>query len=153
MFPWGLIDLEKEINQAYNRTVTIGLKWPWIGEIDEELKWRGKKLKGHKNLTNITRIGDISATILLNTIGDINDFGGDHKLAAYIGIVPRVHIFNKTTHYGRITKIGNKIARTALVQCALIAVRYNPYLRSFYLKLNRLLKKADVYITFTPLVP
>ena len=107
MFPWGLIDLEKEINQAYNRTVTIGLKWPWIGEIDEELKGGGKKLKGHKNLTNITRIGDISATILLNTIGDINDFGGDHKLAAYIGIVPRVHISNKTTHYGRITKKGS----------------------------------------------
>lgn len=107
-----------------------------IGEIDEELKGRGKKLKGHKNLTNITGIGDISATILLNTIGDINDFGGDHKLAAYIGIVPRVHISNKTTHYGRITKMGNKIARTALVQCALIAIRYNPYLRSFYLKLK-----------------
>ena len=27
-------------------------------EIDEELKGRGKKLKGHKNLTNITGIGD-----------------------------------------------------------------------------------------------
>jgi len=39
--------------------------------------------------------------------------------------------------------MGNKIARTALVQCALIAVRYNPYLRSFYLKINRLLKKLD----------
>ena len=39
--------------------------------------------------------------------------------------------------------MGNKIARTALVQYALIAVRYNSYLRSFYLKLNRLLKNSD----------
>jgi transposase len=107
-----------------------------IEEIDKELTKRGKKLKGHKNLTSITGIGDISATILLSTIGNINDFDGDHKLAAYIGIVPRVYISNETTHYGRITKMGNKIARTALVQCALIAIRYNPYLRAFYLKLK-----------------
>jgi transposase len=107
-----------------------------IDEIDKELTDRGKKLKGHKNLTSITGIGDISATILLNTIGNINDFDGDNKLAAYIGIVPRVYISNETSHYGRITKMGNKIARTALVQCALIAVRYNPYLRAFYLKLK-----------------
>jgi len=107
-----------------------------IEEIDKELTGRGRKLKGHKNLTCITGIGDISATILLNTIGDVNDFNGDHKLAAYLGIVPRVYISNETSHYGRITKMGNKIARTTLVQCALIAIRYNPYLRAFYLKLK-----------------
>jgi len=107
-----------------------------ISEIDNELKDRGSKLKGHKNLTSIKGIGEISSTILLNTIGDINDFDGDHKLAAYIGIVPRVQISNETSHYGRITKMGNKIARTALVQSTLIAIRYNPYLRDFYMKLK-----------------
>jgi len=107
-----------------------------IEEIDKELTDRGRKLKGHKNLTRITGIGDISATILLNTIGDVNDFDGDHKLAAYLGIVPRVYISNETSHYGRITKMGNKIARTTLVQCTLIGIRYNPYLRAFYLKLK-----------------
>jgi len=39
-------------------------------------------------------------------------------------------------HYGRITKMGNKIGRTTLVQSTLIAIRYNPYLKSFYLKLK-----------------
>lgn len=107
-----------------------------IGEIDNELKDRGRKLKGYKNLTSIKGIGDISSTILLNTIGDINDFDGDHKLAAYIGIVPRVQVSNETSHYGRITKMGNKLARTALVQSTLIAIRYNPYLRDFYLRLK-----------------
>jgi len=107
-----------------------------ISEIDNELKDRGRKLKGHKNLTSIKGIGDISSTILLNTIGDINDFDGDHKLAAYIGIVPRVQVSNETSHYGRITKMGNKLARTALVQSTLIAIRYNPYLRDFYMKLK-----------------
>jgi len=107
-----------------------------ISEIDNELKDKGSKLKGHKNLTSIKGIGDISSTILLNTIGDINDFNGDHKLAAYIGIVPRVQVSNETSHYGRITKMGNKLARTALVQSTLIAIRYNPYLRDFYIRLK-----------------
>jgi transposase len=104
--------------------------------MDNELKDRGRTLEGHKNLTSIKGIGDISSTILLNTIGDINDFDGDHKLAAYIGIVPRVYVSNETSNYGRITKMGNKIARTALVQSTLIAIRYNPYLRNFYMRLK-----------------
>ena len=107
-----------------------------IEEINNELKDRGSKLQGYKNLTSIKGIGDISSTILLNTIGDINDFDGDHKLAAYLGIVPRVQVSNETAHYGRITKMGNKIARTALVQSTLIAIRYNPYLRDFYMRLK-----------------
>ncbi|MDO9463895.1 MAG: IS110 family transposase [bacterium] len=107
-----------------------------IDEINKEMSDRGKKIKGHKNLKSITGIGDISATILLNAIGNVNDFDSDKKLAAYFGIVPRVYISNQTSHYGRITKMGNKIARTALVQSTLIAIRYNNYLRNFYLRLK-----------------
>ena len=50
--------------------------------------------------------------------------------------MPRVYISNKTVQYGRITKMGNKIARTALVQSTLVAIKYSPYLRSFYDKLK-----------------
>jgi len=138
-------NLEKVLNKTDDQGVLFELKIiieelrnlnKAIKKIDKELTERGKKIKGHKNLTSITGIGDISATILLNAIGDINDFDGDHKLASYMGIVPRVYVSNETRHYGRITKMGNKIARTALVQCALIGIRYNPYLRGFYLKLK-----------------
>ena len=107
-----------------------------IKEIDKELSSRGKELTGHKNLTSITGIGDISATILLSVIGNIDDFANEKKLAAYLGIVPRVHITGESKHYGRITKMGNKIARTTLVQSTLIAIRYNAYLRRFYVKLK-----------------
>jgi transposase len=107
-----------------------------IEEIGKELTDRGEKINGHKNLTSITGIGNISATILLNAIGDVNYFENDKKLSAYFGIVPRVAISNTTQHYGKITKMGNKIARTALVQSTLIAIRYNEYLKSFYTKLK-----------------
>ncbi|MEW6088904.1 MAG: IS110 family transposase, partial [bacterium] len=107
-----------------------------IDEINKEISERGKNIPGHKNLTSMTGIGDISATILLNTIGNVNDFKDDKKLASYLGIVPRVYVSNETSHYGKITKMGNKIARTALVQSTLIAIKYNQYLRGFYFRLK-----------------
>ena len=48
----------------------------------------------------------------------------------------KVAVSNDTSQYGKITKRGNKIARTALVQSTLIAIRYNHYLRQFYFKMN-----------------
>lgn len=107
-----------------------------IEQISQEISKRGEHLKGHKNLTSITGIGALSATILLNTIGNIDDFSDDKKLAAYFGIVPRVYVSNETSQYGRITKMGNKIGRTALVQSTLIAIKYNDYLRNFYFRLK-----------------
>lgn len=123
-FELGLIIQEiKNLNQS-------------IDKINNELKDRGQKLEGHKNLTSIKGISDTGATIFLNTIGNIDDFKSEKHLAGYFGIVPRVYISNKTVQYGRITKQGNKIARTALVQSTLIAIRYSPYLRSFYDKIK-----------------
>jgi len=67
---------------------------------------------------------------------DINDFKDEGKLAAYFGIVPRVSNSNETERLGRITKRGSKLGRTALVQCALIAQRYSPYLKRYYEKIK-----------------
>jgi len=107
-----------------------------INEIGKELAQRSKKIDGHKSLTSLTGIGDISAAVLLNTIGNVNDFKDDKKIAAYFGIVPRIAVSNETSHYGKITKMGNKIARTTLVQSTMVAIKYNPYLRSFYFRLK-----------------
>lgn len=119
-FELGLIIQEiKSLNEA-------------IDKINNALKEKGQSLKGHKNLTSIKGISDTGATIFLNTIGNIEDFKSEKHLAGYFGIVPRVYISNKTVQYGRITKMGNKIARTTLVQSTLVAIRYSPYLRKFY---------------------
>jgi len=103
-----------------------------IKKLEEELKRQGQALPGHQNLTSIKGISDTGATIFLTAIGNIADFKDEKALASYFGIVPRVYQSNQTCHYGRITKRGNKIARTALVQSTLVAIRYSPYLRAFY---------------------
>lgn len=107
-----------------------------IKTIDKELAKRGKKMKGFKNITSMTGINNTSGTILLSVIGDINDFERDKKLSAFFGLVPRIYASGDTVRYGRITKMGNKIGRTTVVQSTLVAIRYNEYLRNFYLRLK-----------------
>jgi transposase len=103
-----------------------------IKKMETLLREQGPKLPGWENLTSIKGIGDTGATVLLSTIGNIEDFTDEGKLAAYFGIVPRVSNSNETQHSGRITKQGCKLGRTVLVQCAMIAARYSPYLQAFY---------------------
>jgi transposase len=107
-----------------------------IAKLEIAIKKQGPKLPGYENLKSIKGIGDIGGSTLLSAIGDINDFANEGKLAAYFGIVPRVQNSNETERSGRITKRGNKLGRTALVQCALIAMRYSPYLANYYARIK-----------------
>ena len=107
-----------------------------IAELEKVIGEEGQKLDGHKNLTSIKGIGKLSGGILLSIIGDIGDFADEGKLAAYFGIVPRVSNSNETERSGRITKRGTKLGRTTLIQCALIAQRYSPYLKTYFEKMK-----------------
>ncbi len=100
--------------------------------LEQEIGEFAKTLSGYENIISIKGVGPLSAAVFLCTIGDIDDFAKCGNLAAYFGITPRVSQSNDSQRVGRITKRGNKIARTTLVQCALIAKRYSPYLHSFY---------------------
>lgn len=103
-----------------------------IAELEKTIAEEGSKLEGHKSLISIKGIGKITSAILLSVIGDVNDFPDESRLASYFGIVPRVFNSNQTERSGRIHKRGSKLGRTALVQSALIAANYSPYLKSFY---------------------
>lgn len=108
-----------------------------IAELQQLLEEEGEQLPGHKNLTSIKGIGTLSATVLLTAISSVGDFADESKLAAYLGLVPRVANSNDSEHTGAITKQGNKLARTALVQCGLVAKRYSPYLSNFYERIKQ----------------
>jgi len=127
----GLVNLELKIIIDQIRSLNKS-----IAELEEAIGTEGQKLEGHRNLTSIKGIGRLSGGILLSIIGDIGDFADEGKLAAYFGIVPRVSNSNETEHSGRITKRGTKLGRTTLIQCALIAQRYSPYLKTYYEKMK-----------------
>jgi len=103
-----------------------------ITELEKTIGEEGSKLEGHQSLASIKGIGPLTSAILLSVIGDIQDFPDEGRLASYFGIVPRVSNSNETERSGRIHKRGTKLGRTALVQSALMAARYSPYLKRFY---------------------
>ena len=107
-----------------------------IKDLDKALEKWGKKLDGYDNITSIKGVGKNSGAILLSVIDKIDDFESEKKLAAYFGIVPRVHQSNEKEWQGHITKRGSKLGRTTLVQCTLVAIKYSPYLRAFYDKIK-----------------
>jgi transposase len=122
---------ELEVIVKQIKSLTEGIK-----ELEGKLKEKGEGLKEQKNLQSITGIGKLSSTIILSKIGNINYFASKKMIGAYVGLVPRVYESNETVRHGRITKRGDKILRTTLAQVTLIAIKYNEYLRSFYLRLK-----------------
>jgi transposase len=129
---WTKIErLELEIIKEQIESLQKSLK-----RLDEALAEAGRELKGFENLVSVTGIGERSAGVLLAVIGEVADFSDEKKLASYFGIVPRVRNSNETTGSGKITKHGSKVGRTTLVQCSLVAIRYNEYLRNYYERLK-----------------
>ena len=104
--------------------------------LDTEIAALAETLPGYKNLISIKGIGMLSAATFLAAIGDVKDFPKPGNLAAYLDITPRISQSNDTQLVGRITKRGNKAACARLARCALIAVKYSPYLK----KLGALIK-------------
>lgn len=108
--------------------------------IDTKLADEGGKLPGYEHLTTIKGLGATTAIMLVIAIGNINNFDSNKKLAAYFGLVPTVRNSNETIKHGGITKKGDAKIRANLVQCAIVAIKYNPILGEFYKKLK--LKKG-----------
>ncbi|MCE2494241.1 MAG: IS110 family transposase [Alphaproteobacteria bacterium] len=108
-----------------------------IAELDREIERAAGAMDGYDSLVSIKGIGPRSAAVFLAGIGDVNDFESADKLAAYLGIVPKVNRSNETDNPGRITKRGNKLVRTTLVQCTLIAIRCSGYLNAFYRRVKQ----------------
>ena len=103
-----------------------------IEHFDNKIQKLASTLYGYDNLLSIKGIGKLSAATLIATIADINDFPKPSNLSSYFGIVPKISQSNKSIKIGRISKKGSKSARSALVQCTWVAIKFSPYLRSYF---------------------
>jgi transposase len=106
-------------------------------EIEAKLHELKSQMGQIENLTSICGIGVKSAMGIKAVIGDVNNFEDEDKLVAYAGLCPRVHNSNETVSHGGITKMGNKLMRKLLVQCAWVSIKYNPIMKAQYEKLRK----------------
>ena len=66
----------------------------------------------------IPRIAYHNALLIMSEIGDVNRFETGTKFCGYCGLVPTVHIFDKTVRYGQMTEVGNKWLRWMFIEAA-----------------------------------
>jgi len=101
----------------------------------KEIKKQLKPDPRAKLLITIPGIGDLTAYLLLNEIGDVKRFSTPGKLCAYGGIVPIVRQSADHRWQGHITREGNRYIRWALTESACLAPSKDYTLGSFYRRL------------------
>jgi len=89
-----------------------------------------------KLLDTLPGVGPYTALFLSSEIGDVNRFPDSKHLCAYLGLVHSLHQSGDVSVTGHITREGNKWLRRNLIECSRVAVRKDPHLRKFYVKLT-----------------
>jgi len=93
--------------------------------LSRELRGMVKDDPDVKLLMTIPGIGYYDALLIKAEVGDIGRFRcGDH-LASYTGLVPSTRSSDGVTRHGRITGEGSRWLRWALVEAAMVHVRYD----------------------------
>jgi transposase len=119
----GQLDIELTILDSLSEQLdTIVKRLEAIGKHDERIK----------RLRTIPGVGPRTAEILVACINDPHRFDNGRQVSAYFGLVPRQYQSGETDRNGRITKRGNPLARTILVECAWASLRYNPWAKGIY---------------------
>jgi len=87
-------------------------------------------------LRTIPGVGPRTAEVIVTVLDQPDRFATRRQVAAYAGLVPRRWQSGQMDRSGRITKRGSPLLRAILNQSAWIAVRCNPELRAFFLRIG-----------------
>lgn len=77
-------------------------------EVDEDLR----------RLMTLLGVGFILAAVIWTEVGDVSRFPGPEQLAAYAGVVPRVHESGGRRRYGPLRTDANRYLKWAFVEAA-----------------------------------
>jgi transposase len=100
----------------------------------------------YKRLMTVPGIGPINAMCLIAEIGDMERFKSCKHLASFVGLIPRAHQSGNKDPECSLTYRSNKYLRTALIESAWMALRYDPALLKYYK--DRISKhKSQIVIT------
>ena len=86
-------------------------------------------------LMTIPGVGHILATTILAEMVDVKRFPGPENLVSYAGLAPSHRNSGETVRYGGINKRGSSWLRTAMVEAAFIATRYDPHMAKIHARI------------------
>jgi len=88
-------------------------------------------------LESIPGIGASTAALLLAELGDIAQFNSARQVAAFAGLVPRIRESGTSVRgRSRLSKVGSSRLRKSLYFPAITALRFNPLIKAFGLRLS-----------------
>jgi transposase len=103
-----------------------------IGQLDEAVKHAADGNQQAQLLMTQPGVGPITSLAFVLTIGDVARFKRGKQVASYLGLIPREHSSGGKQHLGAISKQGNRLARTLLVEAAQSANRLDEGFRKQY---------------------
>jgi transposase len=104
-----------------------------IGKLDQAVQHSAEEHPQAKLLMTQPGVGPNTALAFVLTIGEVSRFPRGKQVASYLGLIPREHTSGGRQKLGAITKQGNRLVRSLLVEAAQIAVRCDPGFRKQYL--------------------
>jgi transposase len=119
-----------------------------IAFLDEEIKRTESLIRDHLDqhptlreqrelLVSIPGIGETTAAKLLAEMLDVKLYQSARQLAAFAGLVPRLHESGSSIkRKARLSKAGAPRLRKALYFPAIAAIKYNPYIKAMSVRLK-----------------
>jgi len=104
-----------------------------VGKLDTAVKEAAEANAQAQLLMTQPGVGPNTALAYVLTIGDVSRFQRGKQVASYLGLIPREESSGGRQKLGAISKQGNRMLRSLLVEAAQIAVRFDPQFRKQYL--------------------
>jgi len=104
-----------------------------IDRLDAAVKAAAEQNAQARLLMTQPGVGPVTSLAFVLTLGDVSRFQRGKQVASYLGLIPREHSSGGRQTLGSISKQGNRLLRSLLVEAAQTAVRYDPGMKKEYL--------------------
>jgi len=98
-------------------------------------------MRACSSLRTIPGVGPRLAEAIVTMFDDVTRFATAGQVGAYIGMVPKQYDSGETARSGRITRHGNRLVRSLLVEIGWASPRYNPLARQTFQRISGGLKR------------
>jgi transposase len=103
-----------------------------IGKLDRAVQLAADEHAQARLLMTQPGVGPNTALAFVLTLGDVSRFQRGKQVASYLGLIPREESSGGRQKLGALTKQGNRLVRSLLVEAAQVAVRCDPQMRKEY---------------------
>jgi transposase len=103
--------------------------------VDDKLEQIAEQDERVKLLETIPGVGRRTAEVIVTHLDKPERFASAGHVSSYAGLIPRRFQSGQMDRQGGISHRGSRLLRSALVECAWLMLRYNPWARGLYHRL------------------